>query len=202
VIRRWAGCAEVDDHLMSARSTPTRRAKIYLDSTLVNLSPNPMYARRHDFGEIQERTHDRGFKASCVLDGKPRSGDTCDQYQRQPTAQPPESRNAVDCSWAYSRRRSYCILATNIRLCPYFRNQECSRALTGLFQFFGRPTLADQHHRPIRGKRYCGKRREHRNGSSRRGARASKDHLVRAGCRWRKARCRSHRQKYEDPPEN
>jgi hypothetical protein len=69
VIRRWAGCAEVDDHLMSARSTPTRRAKIYLDSTLVNLSPNPMYPKRHDFGEIQERTHDRGFKASCALDG-------------------------------------------------------------------------------------------------------------------------------------
>jgi hypothetical protein len=32
-------------------------------------------------------------------------------------------------------------------------NQECSRALTGLFHFFGRPTLADQRHRPIRGNR-------------------------------------------------
>jgi hypothetical protein len=64
-----------------------------------------------------------------------------------------ESRNADDCSWAYSRRRSYCVLAANIRLCPYLPNQECSRALTGLFHFFGRPTLADQRHRPIRGNR-------------------------------------------------
>jgi len=47
-----------------------------------------------------------------------------------------------------------------------------------------------------------GKRRGHRNGASRRGSRASKDHLVRAGCRWRKTRCRSHRQEHEDSPEN
>src|SRR6202022_928670 len=52
------------------------------------------------------------------------------------------------------------------------------------------------------GESDCGKRRGHRNGASRRGSRASKDHLVRAGCRWWKARCRSHRQKHESPPEN
>src|SRR4029077_17993794 len=46
---------------------------------------------------------------------------------------------ADNCSWDYSRRRSYRVLAANIRLCPYFPNQECSRALTGVFIFGTHP---------------------------------------------------------------
>src|ERR1700738_5190746 len=52
------------------------------------------------------------------------------------------------------------------------------------------------------GESDCGKRHAHRNYASRRGSRASKDYVVRAGCWWWKTRCRGHRQKHEGSPEN